>query len=221
MVLWLRLLVVLPFLLSAALAVRPAFAHDYQVRDANGVWRAPVEIALSADHAPRAGEMVELLLTITPNVDLPAVDVNWSLSSGGELLGGPPTETLTNLHSGQALQFRRQVRWASEGIYLVSADARFTPTQEMPYVNSRTLFFTIKNDGSSSISLTDPTLYNPMRSLMKGESQVVDQSMAAGTTDKVCFTFKGTITRQEMTPTTGGYVNSTVPVRFAHVQRDG
>ena len=218
MVLWLRLLVVLPFLLSAALAVRPAFAHDYQVRDANGVWRAPVEVALSADHAPRAGEMVELLLTITPNVDLPAVDVNWSLSSGGELLGGPPTETLTNLHSGQALQFRRQVRWASEGIYLVSADARFTPTQEMPYVNSRTLFFTIKNDGSSSISLTDPTLYNPMRSLMKGEAQVVDQPIAAGTTDKVCFTFKGTITRQEMTPTTGGYVNSTVPVRFAHVQ---
>jgi hypothetical protein len=119
---------------------RGVYAHDDVVVNADGTRHAPVEISLSADRAPGPGEVVNLLLTVTSHTATPTMALQWRLDNGGELLGGPAAETLTNVLSHQPVQMSRQVRFATAGIYQVTVAAQIQPVAAVGYGAADVLF---------------------------------------------------------------------------------
>lgn len=206
--------------LTLLVAGQPAQAHDDVVVGTDGKPYAPVEITLQADGAPGPGELANLLLTVTAHTATPTMTVQWRLENGGELLGGPTDATFTNVATHQPVQMSRQVRFATEGVYRVTVAASIQPVAAVGYGVADVLFFVVKADGSATMTRIDPTVQSPMGDTVATTVRQTDASARTGqaTSDAPCYTISGTITRMERTATRSGYVTSTVPVRFAHVE---
>lgn len=207
-------------LLAALFSVQGVSAHDDVVVGADGQPHAPVEIALHADHAPAPGEAVNLILTVTSHTATPAMTLYWNLDKGGELLGGPATVTVTDVVAHRPVQMSRQVRFATAGVYQVTVAAQIQPATGVGYGAADVLFFIVAADGSSTMTRVDPTAQSPMGSTVATTMRQIAPTarIAQATSDDPCYTIAGKITRMEFTPTTSGYITSTVPVRFAHIE---
>lgn len=200
---------------------QPAFAHDDVVVAPDGTLHSPVEVVLSADHAPKPGEVVNVTMIATPHFVASAIQIGWSLENGGELSGGADVEDFSNIATHQGIQTTRQVRFPTEGVYKLIGSAQIHPNTALAYGGADVLFFIVKADGSSTITRFDPNASSPMRTKMETTIQKLDApiSAAQATEDDPCYTISGKITRIERTPTTSGYITTTnVPVRFARVE---
>ncbi|MBX3012207.1 MAG: hypothetical protein KF832_11905 [Caldilineaceae bacterium] len=219
-----RLVLFLPLFLvalaAALVSARSAYAHDDVVIGPDGKSHSPVEITLSADRAPGPGETVNLLLSVTSHTATPTMKLVWQLDKGGELLGGAAETTLAAVTAQQPVQQSRQVRFPTAGIYQVTVAAQIQPTAGLGYGAADVLFFVVAADGTSTMTRVDPTVRNPMRSTMTTSARQLDPAVSAAQSngDDPCYTISGQVTRLERSATTTGYTNSTVPVRFAHIE---
>lgn len=215
------------FLLSLVLVLLSTgvlFAHDNVVVSPDGSLHGPVEVQLSASHPPRPGEIVDLSMSATPHMAASQMTIRWQVGEGVELLGGEITERIDGVATHQGIQRTQQVRFPGEGVFQVSAIAEIRPSIAAQYGEAATLYFTIKADGTSSISDYDPTVTSPMHSTMETTiQQISPQIVASQTSDDPCFTIRGKITRLERTPaltptnTPTHTIVTDYPVRYAHV----
>lgn len=209
-------------LFAALFSAQGVYAHDDVVVGADGMRRAPVEIAVSTNRAPGPGEIADLQVTVIAHTATPTMTVQWSLENGGELLGGPTSVTFTTVATHQPVQMSRQVRFAKAGVYRVTVVAGIQPVAAVGYGVADVLFFLVKADGSSSVTRIDPAAQSPMGATVATTMRQIESParMTQATGDDPCYTISGTITRMERTAISGGsgYITSTVPVRFAHIE---
>lgn len=217
---WRRFGLVVSLLMLALFSAQGVYAHDDVVVGPDGTTHAPVEVSLRTDHAPAPGETITLDVLVTPHEAAPLLTVNWLVENGAELLGGSATVVLPNVPSHQAVPMSRQVRFPTAGIYKVTVGAQIAPAAGISYGAADVLFFIINADGSSTMTRVDPTAKSPMGSTMATTMRQIEPTarMAQSTSDDPCYTIAGTITRMERTTTQSGYITSTVPVRFAHIE---
>lgn len=219
---WRRFSMMLALLMLALFSAQGVYAHDDVVVGPDGKTHALVEVSLRTDHAPAPGETITLDVIVTSHEAAPLLTVNWLVENGAELLGGSSTVVLPNVPSHQAAPMSRQVRFPSAGIYKVTVGAQITPANGIGYGAADVLFFIINADGSSTMTRVDPLAKSPMGSTMATTMRQLAPTarIAQSTSDDPCYTIAGQITRMERTTISNGagYVTSTVPVRFAHIE---
>lgn len=212
----------LSLLMLALFSAQGVYAHDDVVVGADGTTHAPVEISLRTDHAPVPGETITFDVIVTPHETAPVLTVKWLVENGAELLGGSSTVVLPNVPSHQAVPMSRQVRFPGAGIYKVTVAAAIQPAIGISYGAADVLFFIVNADGSSTMTRVDPTAKSPMGSTMATTMRQLAPTarIAQNASDDPCYTIAGQITRMERTAISGGtgYITSTVPVRFAHIE---
>lgn len=99
------------------------------LRDEAGGVEDQIKVVLSADQAPEPGGVAGFTFAIKPLLDAPDLTVTWELPDGGELTGGPATESLGAVDAGRSVTQLRQVRFAEPGIYTVWVRASYQPDQ--------------------------------------------------------------------------------------------
>ncbi len=134
---------------------QPAFAHSDVVVAPDGTLHSPVEVVLSADRAPKPGEVVNVTMIATPHFAASAMQIGWSLENGGELSGGADVEDFSDIATHQGIQTTRQVRFPTEGVYKLIGSAQIHPNTALAYGGADVLFFIVKADGSSTITPID------------------------------------------------------------------
>ena len=153
---------------------QPAFAHDDVVVAPDGTLHSPVEVVLSADHAPKPGEVVNVTMIATPHFAASAMQIGWSLENGGELSGGADVEDFSNIATHQGIQTTRQVRFPTEGIYKLIGSAQVHPNAHWPMVARMCSSLSSKPMDRRRSPASDPNASSPMRTKMATTIQKLD-----------------------------------------------
>ena len=173
-----------------------------------------LSVTLSSSGATTPGGTVNLVLAATPASDLPAIEVQWELPDGGELIGGSNVESFGAVAAGSTVQSNRQVRFSGEGVYRVFASATGSPNDSMNVAPLGVLFF-IVNAVTPAVSNRDPNPVDPRAGPMEAEivsaevgARVVDpasvDAASISETDDPCFNVTGKVTRIERRVTSSG-----------------
>lgn len=204
---------------STTLPASPSSTEDFA-----GGKKNRMEVVLRADHAPAPGDLATLTFGVAPLVDAPDLQIEWLLPSGAELVGGPTLETYGAVGIGHPVSSTRQIRFLTPGVYKMVAEARIRFNADVNFAATGVLFFTIKADGSSSVSTKDPAAHNPNHSKIETEfksSSALPRSKATPQKPNgdPCFNVSGSITRIDRPITSAGRGAAViVPLRFAKVE---
>ena len=199
-VLWLVVLLAGALVLPATVRSAPAsFQPPATLIDRAGGAYNGVEVTLAADAAPAPGGLVTLTLTARPLRDAPNLIVQWELPDGGELLGGPAQESLGAVAAGQSARATRQARFATAGVYGVSARALYAARAGVSLAARGVLFFDVRA-GRPSASDLDPRtpVYTPPLA-----RPTIDKSALAGASGRAadgCFNVHGILARENKMP---------------------
>ena len=207
---------------SAAAQSTPPVSGASDATDYAGGAKNRLQVVLQADRAPAPGDLANLTFAAAPMIDAPDLQTRWIVPSGAEIVGGPLTESHGAISPGTSVSRTRQIRFLSAGVYKVMAQASFQLSSGIHFAATGVLFFTIKTDGTSSVSTKDPSAVNPQHSKIETEmtkSTALPGGQPARVNDDPCFRINGRIMRidRPITPSGRG-AGVMVPVRFAKVE---
>lgn len=221
-----RLLVVFAIVIQVALPRSMASAQTPTLVDRAGGPYQQLEVVLRAERAPLAGEATSWTLAATPLRAAPDLTLTWELPDGGELLGGPPVETLGAVAANQQVQQTRQVRFPGDGIYTVRGQATYHPNASTTLTAIGVLFVQISGS-AATVTDVDPRLepYTAPRTrpTIDKSGLVVAADAWGPNVPQGCFYVTGILTREERQPAANPprYVDQTgsaVPVHHILVE---
>ena len=192
--------------------------------DLAGGKKSRMEVALRADRAPALGDLATLTFGVAPLIDAPDLQIEWLLPAGAELVGGPALQAYGAVGMGHPISSTRQIRFLAPGIYKVVVEAQIQFNPSVQFAATGVLFFTIKADGSSTVSTKDPAAHNPNHSKMDtdfktGAALPRSKASPQKPNGDPCFNVSGRITRTDRPITSAGRgAGVIVPLRFAKVE---
>jgi hypothetical protein len=197
------LLALIAVLVKMTLPTLPAAAQAPTLVDQAGGAYHGIEVTLRVDHAPAAGELSVWTVEATPLRDAPDLTITWELPDGGELSGGPASETVGAVAANAAAAQTRQVRFPGEGVYTVRAQASYHPSANMTLTAVGVLFVQIRSDGTV-VTDVDPRIepYTPPRTkpTIDKSGLVVAADAWEANVPQGCFYVTGILTREERQP---------------------
>ena len=220
-VLWTSLVILL--ILAQLPFAGPARAQGGGAIDRTGGPRERINLVLQADSAPQPGGSAQLVLSATPLIDAPDLQVQWLLPAGVQLQGAD-RDSFGPVSANQTVQSVRTLVFPSSGIYKVVVLAQFQLGPGVTFGASGVLFFIIAPNGSV-VTDKDPDARPPARSGLPEQVTLSPLPLAASPNlpsspnGDPCFTVSGHIDRLERPPTTSGYgTNVRVPLVGAAVE---
>ncbi len=145
-----------------------------------------------------------------------ALQLQWQLPPGVELVGGPAAVAWNNPPVDSAQSEARQVRVPGPGVYPIAVGARLDGGGQS-WVQGATLYLTAADDGAVTLSRQDPSRAHLRGSVMSTSVEpMLGAAVAHAPNGDPCFNVSGTVMREEHTPFRSGYQPLVyVPVRSA------
>ena len=196
--LWVVLLVACLVGIAAARSSVAAAPAPVLVDQAGGAYNG-VDVTLTADSAPAPGGVVTLTLTARPLQDADNLVVEWELPDGGELMGGSAVESLGAFAAGSTATSIRQVHFADEGVYSVSARALYFPNDATSLAATGVLIFTVDPTAPTASDLDPRTpIYTPPVARPTVDKSALENSDSRSADG--CFNVTGLLSRENRMP---------------------
>ena len=208
----LRLVLPCLCLLAACLALFPlraAHAHDDSGEK--------IDVVLQG--APAGPNEAGFTATLTPHAQAAALQLQWQLPPGVELVGGPAAVAWSNPPVDGAQSEARHIRVPGPGVYPIAVGGRLDGGGQS-WVQGATLYLIAADDGTVTLTRQDPARAQLRGSVMSTSIEpMLGAAVAHAPNGDPCFNVSGTVMREEHTPFRSGYQPLVyVPVRSAVLQ---